>query len=137
MLIGTGDYASRKAGLQTSQLIPEVKMGERLYVNERSSTRAFVTGPAADTKHLSDDVATRNRATSRNTERVPMTYLLSSPNDPVHGCPVKLCGFTVAEMSGTEAQSPICRVEPFLVNSRILLRNHDSHDRVLFDENVE
>lgn len=66
-----------------------------------------------------------------------MTYLSSGPDDPVHGCPVKHRGFTIAEGLVTETQFSICRVEALLVDSRVLLRNRDSHDGVLFDEDVE
>lgn len=66
-----------------------------------------------------------------------MTYLFSSPNDPVHSYPVKPAGFSIAEGLRTKTQPPICRIEPFLVNPRIMLRDHDGHDGILFDEDVE
>lgn len=88
-------------------------------------------------EHLADYGVARNHPTSRNAERIPSTYVLSCANDPVNGCSVKLCGFVVAEWSGAETEFPVCRVEPLLVSSGVLLRNDDGHDGILFDEGVE
>jgi len=88
-------------------------------------------------KHLADYGTTGDHPTSCNGESVPMTYLFPSPENPVHGHSVKPPRFIVTEGSGTKAQSPICRVEPFLVSPRILLCDCDGHDGVLFNKNVE
>lgn len=88
-------------------------------------------------EHLANYGIARNHPTSRNTERIPPTYLVSSPYDSVYGCPVKLGSFIIAERSGTETKFPVCCVEPFLVSSRVLLRYNDSHDGILFDQDVE
>lgn len=66
-----------------------------------------------------------------------MTYLFSSPNDPIDGYPMKPAGFVIAEGSGAKTKLPICRIEPLLVNPRIMLRKDDGHNGVLFDEDVE
>ena len=97
----------------------------------------YFVGSALDTKHLADYGTTGDRPTSRNAERVPMTYLFPSPENPIHGRSVKPPGFIVAEGSCTKAQLPVCRVEPFLVNPRILFCDRDGHDGVLFNKDVE
>ena len=45
--------------------------------------------------------------------------------------------FAVAEGFGAKTEFPICRVKPLLVSSWIMLRDHDGHDGILFDKDVE
>jgi len=88
-------------------------------------------------KYLADYGIAGDHPTSRNAEGVPMAYLFPSPNDPVHGHPTEPSCLIIAEGSGAETQLPIRCVEPLLIRSRILLRDNDSHDGVLVDEDVK